>query len=56
MTILFLNFLYLVVLLYGGMWYTDKRTVQCPVCGVKYAKYRVEAHECHPALVGEADD
>lgn len=55
-TILFLNFLYLVVLLYGGIWYTDTRTVQCPRCGVKYAKYRVGNHECHPSLVEDGND
>ena len=54
-TIIFLNFGYLAVLLYGGVWYTNKRTVQCPRCGVKFAKYRVENHECHPGLVGEDD-
>ena len=51
--IMFLNFFYLIVLLYGGMWYTNQRTVTCPRCGVKYSKYRIEDHECHPSLVEE---
>lgn len=52
LAIMFLNFLYLVTLLFGGIWYTNKVTVQCPRCGVKYSKYRVENHECPPSLVG----
>ncbi|UPV76720.1 hypothetical protein M0R89_21235 (plasmid) [Halorussus limi] len=55
LTIMFLNFLYLVVLLYGGIWYTNQQTVQCPRCGVKYPKYHVGNHECHPSLVGDDD-
>lgn len=43
-------------LLYGGMWYTRKTTVQCPRCGVYISKYRIETHECHPSLVGYGDD
>ncbi|UPV98888.1 hypothetical protein M0R88_10125 [Halorussus gelatinilyticus] len=54
--ILFVNFLYLVVLLYGGIWYTNRVTVQCPRCGIKYSKYRVENHECPPSLVGDSED
>ena len=56
LTIMFLNFVYLIVLLYGGIWYTNQRTVKCPRCGVKYSKFRIEGHECHPSLVGERDD
>lgn len=55
-TVLFLIILYQVGFLVGGVWYTNKRTVQCPHCGVKYAKYRVEEHQCHPSLVGRRDD
>lgn len=52
--IMFANVVYLGVLLYGGMWYTSQTTVKCPKCGVRYSKYRVGGHECHPVLV--ADD
>ena len=55
LTILFLNFLYLVFLLYGGIWYTNRVTVQCPECGIKYSKYRAGNHECPPSLVGGSD-
>ena len=53
LAIMFLNFLYMVGLLYGGIWYTRRTTVECPRCGVRYAKYRVGQHECHPSLVDE---
>lgn len=43
-------------LLYGGMWYTRKTTVQCPRCDVYISKYRIETHECHPSLVGNDED
>lgn len=51
--IMFANIVYLFVLLYGGMWYTNKNTVKCPECGVRYSKYRIESHRCHPALIAE---
>jgi hypothetical protein len=56
LAIMFLNVLYLIGLLFGGMWYTDRMTVQCPRCGVKFSKYRVENHECPPSLVGKHDE
>jgi hypothetical protein len=53
LTVLFLNFLYLIGLLYGGIWYTNRVTVQCPRCGIKYSKYSIENHECPPSLVSD---
>ena len=55
LAVMFLNFLYLVVLLFGGIWYTNKVTVQCPRCGIKYSKYRVENHQCPPALIADGE-
>jgi hypothetical protein len=55
LTIMFLNFLHMIGLLYGGIWYTNQQTVQCPQCGVKSPKYHVGNHECHPSLVGDDD-
>ncbi|NHN57618.1 MULTISPECIES: hypothetical protein [Halorussus] len=54
LSILSPNFLYLVGLLYGGIWYANRVTVQCPRCGIKYAKYRAGNHECPPSLVGDS--
>ncbi|MFB6304586.1 MAG: hypothetical protein ABEH47_05425 [Haloferacaceae archaeon] len=51
--IMFLNFVYMVGLLYGGIWYTRQTTVECPECGVRYPKYRIDSHECHPSLVDD---
>lgn len=51
--IMFANFLYMIGLLYGGMWYTKRTTVKCPQCGIRFPKYRVENHQCHPALLSE---
>lgn len=55
-TILFLNILYLIVLLYGGIWYTNRQTVECPRCGVKYSESRFGSHTCHPSLLGDDTD
>lgn len=55
-TVMLLDFLSLVGLLDGGIWYTNRVTVQCPRCGIKYSKYRVENHECPPSLVGDGDE
>ena len=54
--IIFADVFYLFALLFGGVYYTRKTTVQCPRCGIRISKYRIETHQCHPGLVGYQGD